>query len=342
MSTHRTVSRRGFTLIELLVVIAIIAVLVALLLPAVQQAREAARRTQCNNNMKQLGLALHNYHDVHRVFPIGSSYMYSWSWMVGILPFVDQANLFNKVIYDSSNGLYLSATTTANKTNLDRAVVPGYLCPSSSLAPLCLGQTWYTGPQWWATATYIGVSGAPTAADPAGAVMTGRCITGPYGQSCANGVLLPNTSIAIGKITDGASQTIMVGEQSDYLTDTSTSPATREDARSSARWGFYMGAGTSSYPGSGAALGGSVTWTTGNDVYQITSVRYAIGNKTKTADAGGNMYYGANSTIQSVHTGGAFVLRCDGGTKFLSNSLDFGVLQAISVRDDGGVVGDNL
>src|SRR3546814_780854 len=100
------VSHKGFTLIELLVVIAIIAVLVALLLPAVQQAREAARRSQCKNNLKQIGLALHNYHDTHRVFPPGQM---SWfgsdlfplnagariSWMQQILPFIDQAPLYN-------------------------------------------------------------------------------------------------------------------------------------------------------------------------------------------------------------------------------------------------------
>lgn len=96
--------RTGFTLIELLVVIAIIAVLIALLLPAVQQAREAARRTQCRNNLKQLGLALHNYHDQHNVFPTGSAGSYTTggtvdrrsSWALSLLPFVDQANFYNK------------------------------------------------------------------------------------------------------------------------------------------------------------------------------------------------------------------------------------------------------
>src|SRR5690348_879596 len=96
-----TVRRRGFTLIELLVVIAIIAILIALLLPAVQQAREAARRTQCKNYMKQLGLALHNYHDTSQIFPLNSSYtanadpVNNRSGFVGMLPFLDQAPIFN-------------------------------------------------------------------------------------------------------------------------------------------------------------------------------------------------------------------------------------------------------
>src|SRR5579859_7854071 len=94
--------RKGFTLIELLVVIAIIAVLVALLLPAVQQAREAARRSQCKNNLKQFGLALHNYHDAYKMFPPGGDAQ-SWgnsnwlNWQAKILPFIDQGPLYNQI-----------------------------------------------------------------------------------------------------------------------------------------------------------------------------------------------------------------------------------------------------
>ena len=97
---------RGFTLIELLVVIAIIAILIALLLPAVQQAREAARRTQCRNNLKQIGLALHNYHDTFRLFPPGvirdgQNNSEAWGWTVFILPFLEQANLYNQLDPDT-------------------------------------------------------------------------------------------------------------------------------------------------------------------------------------------------------------------------------------------------
>src|SRR4051812_34956396 len=91
------VRRRGFTLIELLVVIAIIAVLIALLLPAVQQAREAARRTQCKNNLKQIGLALHNYHDTYDQFPLGV--LNKLNWRVSVLPMLDQAPAYNQLSF---------------------------------------------------------------------------------------------------------------------------------------------------------------------------------------------------------------------------------------------------
>ena len=97
-------SLRGFTLIELLVVIAIIAILIALLLPAVQQAREAARRSQCKNNLHQLGIALHNYADAHRCFPMnrtGRTY-YNWSGLAMLAPFIEEANLYNSLDFNQA------------------------------------------------------------------------------------------------------------------------------------------------------------------------------------------------------------------------------------------------
>ena len=135
-----TESRRlkAFTLVELLVVIAIIGILIALLLPAVQAAREAARRAQCTNNVKQLVLALHNYHDTHKTFP--SSYSQNGqynttntgrSWMYSILPFVEQTAVFDKVVdgLPVGNGNPGDATYNAN-TEVSMTVISGFLCPS--------------------------------------------------------------------------------------------------------------------------------------------------------------------------------------------------------------------
>jgi len=120
--------KRGFTLIELLVVIAIIAILIALLLPAVQQAREAARRSQCKNNLKQIGLALHNYHDNFRMFPPGDvrrlyGGVSSWTtsmigWIPRILPFLDQAVIYNQINWELETGVSATPNSELRKEKL--------------------------------------------------------------------------------------------------------------------------------------------------------------------------------------------------------------------------------
>ncbi len=196
--------KRGFTLIELLVVIAIIAILVALLLPAVQQAREAARRTQCKNNLKQLGLALHNYHDTFTRFPAGvfgaggqgpinngsPGAWLGWSGMAMLLPYFDQAPLYNQANFDyywDTNG---SPAPEANNRPVNRALISGLQCPSDPFGGSKPHSS--SGPT-----SYV------MSAGPATSWNTGTRKIGPFTL---------NSSIRMRDITDGSSNTIAMSE----------------------------------------------------------------------------------------------------------------------------------
>ncbi|QDV49681.1 DUF1559 domain-containing protein [Gimesia fumaroli] len=186
---------RGFTLIELLVVIAIIAILIALLLPAVQQAREAARRSSCKNNMKQIGLALHNYHDVHLAFPSGrmrttaSDYL-GHSTQTMLLPYIDQASLYNQMNFTVG---FNSAPNFA----LGQTVLPAFLCPTN---PTTEGVD-YTGSNPGPDAArthYEGISDSGT----------GRRGTLSIVVSNGNGLFFWNSKVKLRDIIDGASNTL--------------------------------------------------------------------------------------------------------------------------------------
>jgi prepilin-type N-terminal cleavage/methylation domain-containing protein len=189
---------RGFTLIELLVVIAIIAILIALLLPAVQQAREAARRTQCRNNMHQLGLALHNYHDTHRCFPPGRVTQQGgwegWSWAAMILPFLDETSVYNACNFSvpvrqdfAPHGF--GPNRTARVTPLAQ-----FWCPSDP-NPWIGDATCY---HWQARSCY--------------AASEGSC--GGGSLSCTDGMTFAESRVRIRDVRDGTSQTILAGEMS--------------------------------------------------------------------------------------------------------------------------------
>jgi len=299
----RTRQGRGFTLIELLVVIAIIAILISLLLPAVQQAREAARRTQCRNNLKQLGLALHNYHDVHRSFPSGwiavdagvqSAHegINGAGWGTMILPYIDQANLYQQ--FDAN----LAIENPANATFLDNSIA-GFRCPSDQQP-----DTWKIeeeGAPGTVLATlpianYLGVfgteelDGCENAAGVDPVASNGQCV--------GDGVFYHNSATRIVDLSDGTSNTLMLGERLTRVSE-----------------GWY-----STWPGMVSE---------GEEAFQRI-----LGSADHVPNDPGAHF----DDFRSNHTGGAFLVLGDGSVHFVSSNIDHGVYVGLATRSGGETV----
>ncbi len=336
--------RRGFTLIELLVVIAIIAILIALLLPAVQQAREAARRTQCKNNLKQFGLGLHNYHSTFNTFPLGVGYAL-WGWKAYVLPYVDLQNMYNMINFSDDidySGANCRGQGTPCYTSQHQAAAWDaagiinwtstrkeiFACPSDPF-----GETPYNSGRWGGTlktmnGNYLGVGGdmdsQPRADNNCGAVSrhritlpvgttpTGACsVIGAAGYPAPmNGIFYMGSKTDIAKITDGTSNTLMVGERA---VDPSHS------------WGWSL---------TGNEGDGFIG--TGRPLRNPTPYDTAAGG------AGDNDNYNAGNSchFSSHHTGGAQFLLADGSVRFLSNNIDFATFRALGTRAGGEVIGE--
>ena len=333
--------RRGFTLIELLVVIAIIAVLIALLLPAVQQAREAARRTQCKNNLKQMGLALHNYHDTYNGFPPGNvaSSVGGWgiSWYIRILPYVDQAPVFNKINFSGAHPGWSCCGSSEGQANGD--VIRGIrfaftVCPSSPMDDLRdSGGGPTEHPQ------YYGIMGTTDGDgflnNPSRKANCCGCCgnQASTGQIASGGMFVPVDSKKIRDVVDGTSNQVFVGESSDFI------------------FGNAGGSKNTDVQGvHGIMMGGPNLTRIENcpgcmfeRQFNITTVRYApnapaINNNPAWPGIDDN--FGINKPLNSAHTGGIHVLLVDGAVRFVSNSTDMQTLRRIMTRDDGFPVGD--
>jgi len=307
--------RSGFTLIELLVVIAIIAILIALLLPAVQQAREAARRTQCRNNLKQIGLALHNYHDTFLVFPPGALAMNSagvayppqttgsdpgrttvtggWSWSVFILPYIDQAPLYNSL---APNGNNFPAAPNA----FTRTILPAFLCPSDPSGSIVTSQAMGgdNAGNGHAKSNYQGVSGS------------GSLNYALQLAATTYGIFNYNSKVAIRDITDGTSNTIMVCER---LWDGTTSEIRRG--------GVWVG----------KCPGITATGDPGNKYANLVRAE----NSPAWIIKGTN-----NNSAMSQHVGGVHFVLGDGAVRFISENTSGAIYQSLAQRSDGIIQGE--
>ena len=314
--------RHGFTLVELLVVIAIIGILIAMLLPAVQAAREAARRMQCANNLKQIGLALHNYHSTYNCFPYyasdttvvaGGGHMPSW--MLSILPYVEQGMMFDKVDMNEVSLRW----NPANASALLSQYYAFMDCPSSSLPDMCVDTYVATANEVMAPC-YVGISGSAPGSDSWYSAFG-------VGTLSTNGALAPYIRVNIGSITDGSSNTIMVGEQSEWCYDVN---GTKKDCRSCDMFGFAQGA---SREGSLADHGGIFR------PFNTTVVRYRVNfNTWEESGVEGKYNYGANRPLLSAHSGGAQATFADGSVRFLSEEIETETLFDLANRHDGNAV----
>ena len=323
MSKPKPPLRRGFTLIELLVVIAIIAILIALLLPAVQQAREAARRTQCKNNLKQLGIALHNYHDTARKFPpggvgygwcsgSGDEYITNANGLSFLLPYLEQNNLFEQIdplfphqgfdtggccsYMGNTNGTLAGGGDVSVNAPAMTQLVDAFICPSD------------TGRTHLGTSAHYGVTVSPGGAKTCYDFITSQSVLGNcnYWKSAGPNRYMfgQNSTTRVADVTDGTTNTLMVGETTMEV----------RNGESNA-WGYRGWVQTGVDP-----RGGLNSW------YIPSGGEPQRGNLRSWGMAG------------SLHPGGAHFLMGDGSTRFFSENVSNTVFVQLARMGDGSVV----
>jgi prepilin-type N-terminal cleavage/methylation domain-containing protein len=320
----RTRRHQGFTLVELLVVIAIIGILVALLLPAVQAAREAARRMKCSNHLKQIGLALHNYHDVHKVFPSGwvhpgASNLECWSWSVLILPFMEQSPMHDKLEVHHWN-LYqgMQSTVGARIKGLVETPIDIYICPSDTgyLRPGLI----HNNRNFSGSAGYNAIGGYRPGVTSYVGVMGHRDTAGINANS---GVFFGNSAVSFKDILDGTSNTAAVGERDTQFCRSGSWVGVR-NANGTGSRGVYTAVGHSRPRLNEPAI----TWSSNA---------------------------GCGEGFSSLHRGGAQFVLCDGSVRFVAETIQHFwvgngvnahrndrnlVYQRLLSRDDGKNVGE--
>ncbi len=323
MRSKNVHKKRGFTLIELLVVIAIIAILIALLLPAVQQAREAARRSTCKNNLKQIGLALHNYHDTHRTFPPGAVWYgigsapangrdanWGTTWVVQVLPFMDQANLYNR--YD----MLLNARSANSNTGdaVLRAKIPSLRCPSQAKIDRSNLTQDHNG---FSKITYAGSVGGGSTLDIA-----------DYNNIARRGIFsaIAQNGAKIRDVEDGTSNSIMLSEIVLSLSSGDDKGA----------WGWCTGALFAGQNSNGI-LTPNISTVTDRTPYASNNTTDKNPNRRNNPDDTND---NSGQAARSFHVGGVHVTLADGAVRFVSENIDQTTYLNLMAIGDGNVLGE--
>jgi prepilin-type N-terminal cleavage/methylation domain-containing protein len=323
-------ARRAFTLVELLVVIAIIGILIAILLPAVQAARESARRTQCINNLKQLGLAALNFHELNQYFPMGRQEPNTYSQHVMLLPFLEQANVFAQINFTLGTG--------KNPSNVQFVSIPGFLCPDdpeermddpTNTSDQCDA---VLGP--WGRNNYRGNAGSD--------VGTTVNENQTNASETNNGIFLTNAFVRIAQITDGTSNTALFSEKlrgdgnddtAEVLTDFFQLANNNNTAKATQVYTKCIALQPSTLVTSAKQTSFSGRdWINGN--YMTTRYNHIMPPNTWSCPRGNSPNTnGGATTACSRHTSGVGLGMADGSVRFVANQIDVTIWQAVGSKD---------
>ena len=318
--------RSGFTLVELLVVIAIIGILIGMLLPAVQQVREAARRTQCLNNLKQQGLGMHLYHDGFEEFPIGAKpnvqtgrVRWGVGWPTQLLPYIEQTALFNNTPQQ------FNVFSAGYGTTYNNILLPVYACPSSPIEPLLEGG-FSSNAETSQRVHYYGLAGAVDDTADGGTFSEARNRpSNDRGIIAGGGLSLLNESSSIAGATDGTSNTAIIGESANFLLDA-------DQAQVRPNQGLGMCVSTN---GTGEVNGTDVS-NFNNAVHTLTTIRYPLNHGDGSLEGTGLGNF--NNGLHSNHSGGVNMAYADGSVHFIADSINLTTLKHLVTRDDGFVI----
>ena len=316
----RTASRpaSGFTLVELLVVITIIGILISLLLPAVQSAREAARRLQCSNNLKQLGLAMHNYHSAHNTLPYAASTWWRGGWVKMTLPFIEQTALaagWNEEV------------TYGEQPNLDicRVSIAGYICPSDTPSR----SSWGEGGQKMVNFNYavnLGSTSVYRVSPLNGVTFHGAPFY--YEESESTKIMSVNFSA----IRDGTSNTLMLAEVRQG--GTIGTEGSQTDLRGLIWYGHHAGITAREVPNTTVPHYMQSGWCVDPTAAESLGMPCADDSGQTTGSTPKNL------SARSTHSGGVNVALCDGSVRFVGNSINQTTWQNMGSSQDGSVVGE--